>query len=218
MHLTNQHLIKGAALLTIAAVPGEPPQAQDRQFEVGLRGLVLLSQGEPSNDMGGGGLVVGWHWKDDWHFGVAIDDMTFDYERPQNELNIAQDPVLKAIDGSNSFSRLSGWMERRYDNGGDWDWFWGAGLGYASVTADIVTGPTAAGGTFNILSDASDEIHLMGRAGLRRDIGERWAFTGTFHLEHHLTDYKIRDTVSGATGTIGAHTPVGFSATISYRF
>lgn len=28
----------------------------------------------------------------------------------------------------------------------------------------------------------------------------------------------ITDTVAGATGTIGAHTPVGLSLTLSYRF
>jgi len=192
--------------------------AQEKQLEVGLRPLLLLSQGEPSNDMFGGGIVGSWHWKDDWFFGIALDSMSFDYERPQNILGIPQDPSLATIDGSNSFTRLSGWVERRYDRGGKWDWFWNAGLGIASVDEDIVSGPTATGGTFNIITDASTEVHLMGSAGLRRPLGEKWTFTATFHLEHHLTDYEITDTVSGATGKIGSHTPVGLSATLSYRF
>ena len=49
-------------------------------------------------------------------------------------------------------------------------------------------------------------------------MGLRWLLTATFHLEHHLTDYQLRDTVSGMTGKIGSHTPVGVSATFSYRF
>ena len=192
--------------------------AQDRELEIGFRPLVLASQGEPSNDMLGGGIVGSWHWRDDWYFGAALDSMSFDFERPQNILGIPQDPDVKTIDGSNSFTRVSGWIERRYGGGNAWDWFWNAGLGFASVDADDVTGDTASGGTFNIVTDASSEIHLMTSIGLRRPFGERWSFAATFHLEHHLTDYKLRDTVSGATGKIGSHTPVGASATLSYRF
>ena len=201
------------------AMSGHCAFAQEGRFEVGGQGLVLLSQGEPSNDMVGGGVVFGWRWKDQWHFGGAIDDMTFDYERPQRELGIVQDPAQKVIDGSNSFTRLSGWVERRYDDSGNWHWFWGAGLGYASITAEpFVSGPTNSGGTFNITTDASDELHLMTRAGLRRALGDNWTLTGTFHLEHHFTDYMIRDTVSGAVAKIESHTPVGLSLTFGYRF
>lgn len=208
-----------STLLILGATSVIPAMAQERQFEVGPQVLILASQGEPSNDMAGAGVIVGWHWKDDWYFGASIDDVSFDYERPQFALGISQPAELKPIDGSNSFTRVSGWIERRYERDGKWDWFWGAGLGYASISADSsVTGPTASGGTFNIVTNASDEIHLMMRTGLRRSLGDRWAFTGTFHLEHHLTDYKITDTISGASGKIGPHTPVGLSATFSYRF
>jgi len=192
--------------------------AQDAEFELGFRPLVLASQGEPSNDMLGFGVVGTWHWKDDWYIGAALDSMDFDFERPQFALGISQPAGLKAIDGSDSFTRLSGWIERRYGGGSPWDWFWNAGLGYASPDPGLVTGPTASGGTFNIVTDASDEFHLMSSIGLRRPLGESWVFTTTFHLEHHLTDYRIMDTVSGATGKIGSHTPVGWSATFSYRF
>jgi len=199
-------------------VVGNAVAQDDQGMEIGFRPLVLASQGEPSNDMLGGGIVGAWHWKDDWFFGAALDNMSFDYERPQNVLGIQQDPDLATIDGSNSFTRLSGWIERRYGGRNAWDWFWNAGLGFASVDADVVTGPTASGGTFNIVTDASNEVHLMTSIGLRRSLGQRWSFAATFHLDHHLTDYQIRDTVSGATGKIGSHTPVGVSATFSYRF
>jgi len=192
--------------------------AQDNQLEIGFRPLVLASQGEPANDMLGFGFVGTWHWKDDWFFGAALDFMEFDFERPQRALGIVQPPDTKAVDGTDDFTRLSGWIERRYDRGQTWRWFWNAGLGYASPNPGIVAGDTAAGGTYNIVTDASDEIHLMGSIGMRRPLGENWALTATFHLEHHLTDYKFVDTVSGATGEIGSHTPVGASVTISYRF
>jgi len=214
--MSRRHI--GLVLITALSALSSAAVAQDRQLEIGFRPLVLASQGEPSNDMLGGGIVGTWHWRDDWYFGVALDSMTFDYERPQFALGISQPPGLKAIDGSNSFTRLSGWIERRYESDGAWDWFWGAGLGYATVDVETVTGPTALLGTFNIVTDASDEIHLVTSAGLRRSLGDKWTFAATFHLEHHLTDYEIRDTVSGATGKIGAHTPVGLSATFGYRF
>ena len=192
--------------------------AQETDFEIGIRPMILGSRGEPANDMLGGGLVVGWRWRDDWYFGLGLDSMAFDYERPHKALEIQQDPDIKTLDGSNSFTRVAGWAERRYTRGGPWSWFWNAGLGVASIDADVVAGPTKSGGTFDIVTDASDEIHLMSSIGLRRSLGENWALAGTFHLEHHLTDYKITDTVSGVTGKIGAHSPIGASVTLSYRF
>ena len=205
-------------LLTGSWIVSGDAVAQDNQLEIGLRPMVLASQGEPANDMLGGGIVVTWQWRDDWFFGAALDSMSFDYERPQNILGIQQDRDLATIDGSNSFTRLSGWIERRYDLESVWSWFWNAGLGFAAVDADVVSGPTASGGTFNIVTDASNEAHLMTSIGVRHPIGARWSFAATFHLEHHLTDYKIQDTVTGTTGTIGSHSPVGASVTFSYRF
>ena len=148
-------------ILALACLVGMTAQAQEAGFELGFRPMVLASQGEPSNDMLGGGLVLSWPWRQGWYFGAALDNMSFDYERPQNVLGIPQDPNLKAIDGSNSFTRLSGHIERRYDRERAWNWFWTVGLGYALVDVDVVTGPTASGGTFNIVTDASDEVHLM---------------------------------------------------------
>jgi len=81
-----------------------------------------------------------------------------------------------------------------------------------------VTGPAAGGGTYNIVTTASDEIHLMSTIGTRRAMGENWMFSAGFHLEYHLTDYKFVDTVSGAMGKIGSHTPVGATVLFSYRF
>ena len=147
--------------------------------------------------MTGSGIVGSWHWKDHWFFGVAVDSASFDYERPHNVLGIQQAPDVKTIDGSNSFTRLSGWIERRYDRAKTWSWFWNAGLGFASVDEDLVSGPTASGGTFNIVTDASTEVHLAAAIGRRRPLGEHWALTTSFHLEYHLADYKLTDTVFG---------------------
>ncbi|HSG63678.1 MAG TPA: hypothetical protein VLD39_01695 [Gammaproteobacteria bacterium] len=205
-------------LLAVLCSAGGPAWAQAVEREIGIRPLVLASQGEPANDMLGIGIVGTWQWRDDWFLGAAVDSLNFDYERPQSQLGLSQEPSLAAIDGSNTLTRLAGWVERRYDLDGSWDWFWTAGLAFASVDADVVSGPTASGGTFDIATEADNEIHLLGSAGLRRPLGNQWIFSATFHLEHHLTDYRLVDRVSGATGKIGSHTPVGVSATFSYRF
>ena len=78
----------------------------------------------------------------------------------------------------------------------------------------------AAGGVVSdhLITNASSELHLLSSTGFRRPLGERWRFAATLYSEHHLTDYQIRDTVSGLTGTIGSRTPIGASATFSYRF
>ena len=112
--------------------------AQETDFEIGFRPMILGSRGEPANDMLGGGLVAGWRWREDWYFGLGLDRMAFDYERPHQALEIQQDPDTKTLDGSNSFTRVSGWAERRYTGGGPWSWFWNAGLGVASIDADVV--------------------------------------------------------------------------------
>ena len=60
--------------------------AQDTDFEIGFRPMILGSRGEPANDMLGAGLVGAWHWRDDWYFGVGLDSFMFDYERPHQAL------------------------------------------------------------------------------------------------------------------------------------
>ena len=133
-----------ASALGVAAAwgIGSAAVAQETDFEIGFRPLVLATQGEPANDMLGAGLAGAWRWRDDWYFGVGLDSFTFDYERPHQALEIQQDPDIKTLDGSNSFTRVSGWAERRYTGGEPWSWFWNAGLGVASIDTDVVAGPT----------------------------------------------------------------------------
>jgi hypothetical protein len=201
-----------AALWTLVA----PAFAQDDRLEVGVRAILLASQGEPSNDMPGGGFAVRWHWKDAWRIGAGVERFSFDYERPHRALGISQDPALKVIDGSNRATRVSGWIERRYERDGAWVWFWTAGLGYASVSADDVSGPTGSGGSFDIVTNASDELQVLSSIGLKRPMGARWMLEGALHLEQHFSNYELQDRVSGATGKIGPHTPVGLSFGFSY--
>ena len=211
-HLTPALALTAVALLLL---PGFT-KAMDNGWAFGLRGIVLLGDGVPANDMLGGGLLVRKHWRDQWYVGLGLDSITFDYERPNAVLDI---PSTQEIDGSFDISRVSAWVERRYDDKDrGWSWFWTAGLGYADIATENVMGQTPDGEMWNIKTDASGEVHLMLSAGIRRHLRPDLTLDISAHIEHHATDYELMDTVSGATGKIGSQTPKGFSLGFSYHF
>lgn len=190
--------------------------ADESRWDTGLRYTILASQGEPSNDMQGVGLVGHYRWKDKWYIGFGIDLLSFDYENIPRSLGISPTEVTDTV---NDMTQFSGWVERRYGEGdGKWSWFWTAGLGYATVDTQPVSGSTTSGGTFFIVTDISDEFQLLGSIGLRYAFSSHWRLEGAAHIQHHFSDYKLVDTVSGQTGTIGSHTPVGAAIGINYQF
>ena len=190
-------------------------QEQSSRFDIGVRGVILLGKGEPANDMMGTGLLARWRVRDRWYVALAVDRVAFDYETPERVLGIAAATV---VDGSNDLSRTSLLLDRRYDTDRAWDWYWRVGVGFASVDAANVSGPTTSGGTYDIATAADDEVHVLGGVGLRRAIKQRWGFETMFTLEHHDTDYRLTDRISGASGAIGSHSPYGIAIGVSYGF
>lgn len=207
----------GAVLVSVGGVylPMQAGLAQEQssRFDIGVRGVILLGKGQPANDMTGVGLTGRWQFRDRWYVGVALDRVKFDYETPEQVLGITAATV---VDGSNDLSRTSLLLERVYDTDWRWDWYWRAGVGFASIDPAGVSGLTVSGGAYDIATVADDEVHVLGGLGLRRPIGEHWAFDATFTLEHHDTDYRLTDRISGASGAIGAHSPYGIAVGISY--
>lgn len=191
-------------------------KSKETDWAAGVRGIVLLGDGVPANDMLGGGLLVRGHWRDQWYFGLSIDTISFDYERPNEVLRL---PSIAEIDGSFDISRLSAWVERRYDDQDQgWSWFWTSGIGYADIATENVVGQTPAGDRWDIATDAAGELHLLFGAGIRRHLASDLTVEFSAHIEHHRTDYQLTDRVSGATGKIGSQTPKGFSLGFSYHF
>ena len=200
------------ALPIVAIAQDEPPP----RFDIGLRGVLLLSKGQPANDMVGEGLVASMRLKDRWHVGVAYDTATFDYETPNRALGIAATTV---VDGVNDWSRLGLFVERRYETPRRWDWYWRAGAAIASLDPiRNVTGTRAGGGTFDIATVADDEVHLFAGGGLRRRLGRHWSVDAALTFERHSTDYRLTDSVSGARGAIGTQSPYGLAVGVSYGF
>jgi len=210
--------VSAGLALAIATVPtpGQELEQPDSRFDVGVRGVIVLGQGQPANDMIGESLVGRWRVRDPWYLGLALTSVTFDYETPNRVLGIASATV---VDGSNEFSRTSVFVERRYETERVWDWYWTAGVGVASVDAVAnVAGTRVGGGTFNIATAADHETHVFAGGGLRRPLGEHWTLETAFTFEHHGTDYRLVDLVSGTRGSLGAHSPYGLAAGVSYSF
>ena len=53
--------------------------AQESQWEVGLRGNVMLGDGLPANDMLGFGVISRYYLNDGWFAGAALDTTDFDF-------------------------------------------------------------------------------------------------------------------------------------------
>jgi len=210
------NLIGGLFIVAALLIASPVAFGGDSDWDIGLRYSVLVGQGEPSNDMGGIGLYSTFNWKEDWYFGLGVNQYEFDYENPAKIMGLSPASV---VDGKNDMTQVSAWLERRYGAGdGKWSWFWNAGLGYGFVTADTVAGETTSGDPFLITTDASDEFQLLTSIGLHYDFATNWRIELAALAQYHFTDYKLTDKVSGSTGSIGAHVPIGVNFGISYRF
>ena len=193
--------------------------SEEREYEISLRANVLLGDGVPANDILGIGVIGRYFLRDGWFFAAALDVYDYDFEHPSNVVGISQDPNVKTIDAAASNTVLSGFFGRRYgDTSHGFDWFWTAGVGIGIPDVKDVSGPTAAGGTFDLTTDANAEIHLMSTLGTSYHFTPKWSATFAARLEHHFMDFAVTDTVSGATGKVDSQTPVGAYLSIDFSF
>lgn len=208
-----------ACLLTVLLAAPWSLAAAEPRYEVGLRALALFGNGEPANDILGGGVVVNRTLRDGWYAGLALETQIFDFERVARVVGITQDPSLGDIDSRTTNTVLSAFIGRRYGadaRGLQVFWTAGAGIGFPSV--DDTSGPTAGGGTFDVTTDAGTEWHLLGSAGLRYAFSPRWAVDLAARLEHHAMDYQVRDRVSGNMAEVDSQSPLGFHFGFTYGF
>jgi hypothetical protein len=217
MRLISANRLSAPAAFALVSIGCDAAMGQDGRMDVGGRGLVIIGDGQPANDMIGYGAIGRWEFRDSWHLGLALDAVDFDYETPYLVLGIES---IEEIDPGNTLTRVSVLVERRYERpDSPWVWFWTAGAGFASIdVGPNAVGTTPSGQSFDIVTTADDETHFFVGGGLRRTFGRHWALEADVTLEHHTTDYQLTDVVSGATGSIGSQTPYGVTLGVSYGF
>lgn len=193
--------------------------AQTDRFDVGLRGVLMVADGEPANDIPGFGLFAHYRLSDRWALGFAVDRAEYDFETPAKLVGIEQDPNEAPIDVLAESTTFSVWGERIFRAPGSRNaWFVSAGLGAASIDVPVATGPRSDGGTFEIRAEVSNELVASLGAGWRRDLGRRWLLEFALRADQHFADWKLSDSRSGATGSVSDYLALGGHLGVGFRF
>jgi hypothetical protein len=200
-----------AFLLAIPAV------AQDQRFDLGVRGVLTAADGEPANDIPGFGVFGRYRWSDRWSLGLAVDQTEYDFEQPARILGLQQDPRLEPIDVVAEATVISAWLQRDYARART-TWFWGVGLGLASIDVPDAKGPLAGSGSFDIQTDADSEIIASLTGGVIRRLGDRWFLEFALRADQHFADWQLKDRISGATGAIDDYLAWGGHLGFGFRF
>ena len=181
-----------------------------QRFEVGARGSIMLSDGEPANDVPGYGLFARWRWSERWAIGASVDRVEYDFEQPARLLGLQQDPNLDAIDALATATVVGVWVQRDSSApSGRWSWFWGGGLAVASVDVPDARGPVAGGGTFDIRTEPNLEVIASILGGVQWRISRRLFLEVAARVEEHFADWEVTDRVSGLTGSVGSYFAYG---------
>ena len=210
--------IAGMAMLLSLSLAAEAA-AQPGRFSLGARGVITVADGEPANDIPGAGLFGNYRLSDRWTLGFAVDRTEYDFEEPAKLVGLAQDPALEPIDALAEATVVSLWLQRDHRRGnGRTNWFWGGGVGFATVDVPDATGALAGGGTFDVHTEVDTELIVSLLAGLQRDLGRRWFFELALRADQHFADWQLEDRVSGATGSVGNYLAYGGQLGFGFRF
>lgn len=208
-----------AAILALAFHFAHPAAAQEQRFDLGIRGIITVSDGEPANDIPGFGVFGHYHFNDRWSLGLAVDQTEYDFEQPARILGLQQDQDLEPVDVLAEATTLSAWLQRNYSRpGGRTTWFLGAGLGFATLDVPDAAGPLEGAGTFDIQTDADSEIIVSLLAGFHRRLGSRFFLEFALRADQHFADWTLTDRVSGRTGSIDDYLAYGGYLGLGFRF
>ena len=218
--MKSKRMVLATAVLALSA-PTTQALAADNDWQIGVRTGILLSGGKPANDITYSGLSAKYRWRENEHVGVSIDRLSFDYERPWQTLGLVQDKTVKPkdIDAKTDSTLFRLFYERDYGTPEQsWNPYWNAGIGFASVDVKTATGPVVGGGTFNITTDGGTEIVLSVGGGFRYNFTRQFAADLGAGYNYHRADWKVRDSVSGRTGTLSGYSTYGVQLGVTYRF
>ena len=161
-----------------------------------------------------------YQYSEAWYLGVAIDySPSFDFERTAQSVGLQQDPNVDPIDAIGTHLMISAFAERRYPNSsGDIEYFWSLGAGINDIDMDDVQGPLAGGGSFNISTETDTELVIISSIGLQQKINKNWSARYAFSVDHHFADWKVKDNISGNTGSIDDYGIYGLRLGLGYQF
>jgi hypothetical protein len=219
--MSNARWRVAAVVLVVALSLVGPAQAQSPGFDrnIGLRLNIVTGDGEPTNDIPGGGLFGHYRLNDRWWLGLALDHSPgFDVERPFEILGLASAAPDEEVDADGTMTTFLAWIERVYDRPGRMEWFWGVGGGGGTVDVDDLIGRRLGGGTYNIVNDVGTELLATASGGFRVDLGSLWAFEFALRLDQHFTDWTVTDRVSGRSATVDDYLLKGGHFGFLYRF
>jgi len=220
MDTTQNLLTKTLALFVFLSLSNTSIAGEHNVIELAGRLNIVGSDGTPTNDVLGYGLVGHYQLSQEWYVGITLDiSPEFDFERPATEVGIIQDPAVEDIDSVGNSTALIGFIERRYPNkSGNLLWFWNLGLGFANLDFEDATGPVQGGGAFNITTIADTETLITSSVGMQQRINDHWSARYAFSLDQHLADWTVTDSVSGNTAKIGNYAIYGIRIGMNYAF
>lgn len=207
-----------AILVAAWILPGSAAPAL-AQFDFGVRTILTLADGVPANDIPGFGVFGHYRFGDRWSLGFAVDQTEYDFEQPARLLGLPLDPDLGPIDALAEATIVSAWLQRNYERAGSRTvWFWGAGLGLASLDVPDTRGPLVGTGTFDIRTEADSEVIASLLAGVQWRFGRRTFLEFALRADQHFADWQLTDRVSGATAAIDDYFAYGGNLGIGFRF
>ncbi len=208
------------AILLAAAIPASGQQTPEDNNLIGVRAL-LLSGGDPANDVFGGELFWKRRLNSGWKIGVGLNALKYDFEKPTDEVDLM--PVIVRGDTPDTkvhSTLLSASVERDFwrSSQGRMRWSWSAGLGLNRLQFDNFRGQTTGGDPFDIKIDADPEIVLLGGADFTWSFATRWHLLSGLIVERHFADWTVMDRVSGNTGSVGDYSVLGARVGVGFSF
>jgi Outer membrane protein beta-barrel domain len=188
----------------------------EENLHIGGRFGIMAANGEPANDMMMYGVFGRYRFKPRWHWGLGVDFLSFDFERPYSILKI-QSTVENDADASNTI--ISTWLEYEYTLGTpNWIPFFLGGIGVGITDVDDVRGDIPGGGTYDIAADGGTEVIPMVGLGLRHRLGDRLAAEFGARAQYHIGGWDVKDRISGLTGSVDDYFAYGAYAGVVFRF
>ena len=190
--------------------------AEDKRWDIGIRAIMVTAGGEPTNDQTGAGIFGRYRFNEKWLVGLAVDELSGDFERPYK---LFGNDSPEEVDATVDSTIISSWIEREYGNRDrKLRWFWNAGLGFTSPDVNDISGPLAGGGTFDITTDAGSETLLSVGGGLRRGFAKWFGFEVEVQADQHFAEWKLTDRNNATTATLDNYTTWGINLGLRVTF